>query len=109
LKNPRHPVNDGAAHPQLANWESESMSERPKQTGDLKIEQAADGFMVYAEQQNRVHYLNHTAALVLELCNGEVTVDEMIGYIQEAYELPEAPAKEVKECLATLRKEKLVT
>jgi hypothetical protein len=89
--------------------EAATMSERPRQIEDLKIEQAADGFMVYAEKQNRVHYLNHTAALVLELCNGEVTVDEMVDYIKEAYDLPDAPAKEVKECLATLRKEKLIT
>jgi hypothetical protein len=85
------------------------MSERPTHTEELKIEQAADGYMVYAEKQNRVHYLNHTAALVLELCNGEVTVEEIVAYVQEAYDLPEAPTKEVKECLATLRKEKLVT
>jgi hypothetical protein len=55
-----------------------------------------------------VHYLNHTAVLVLELCNGDVTADEIPRLLEQAYDLAEPPTAEVAECLDKLRDEGLI-
>jgi len=44
---------------------------RPHKAPDVDVHEVVDGFVVYHPSRNRVHYLNHTAAIVLELCTGE--------------------------------------
>ena len=68
----------------------------------------ADGYVVYDEQRDRVHHLNHTAALVLEFCTGENSAEQIVRMVQLAYDLPELPEAETRECLARLRAEGLV-
>lgn len=82
--------------------------DRPKQIDDLEIVEVADGFVVYQADRDRVHYFNHTAALVLTFADGSKSTDEITDLIQRCYDLPEPPAGEVGECVAQLRKEGLV-
>jgi hypothetical protein len=74
----------------------------------IEVIASADGYVVYDEERDRVHHLNHTAALVLEFCTGENDEGEIVGMLQAAYDLPEPPAAETEECLAHLRAEGLV-
>ncbi len=83
-------------------------AERPTARPDLELEEAADGYVVFDEDADRVHYLNHTAALVLELCNGSNSTDVIVGLLQRAYELPEPPERETLDCLDQLRDQGLV-
>lgn len=69
----------------------------------------ADGSVVYDPTRNRVHYLNQTAALVLEQCDGLTPEASIVQVLQDAYGLPEPPAAEVADCLTRLRSEGLVT
>jgi len=64
--------------------------------------------MVYQAGHNRVHYLNHTAVLVLELCNGRDSEEKIAGIVQEAYGLPESPEMEVRDIIAKMQTEALV-
>jgi hypothetical protein len=82
--------------------------ERPVAVEGIEVVPTADGYVVYHEQRDRVHYLNHTAVLVLELCTGENSVEEIVQALQLAYELPEPPEAETAECLTRLRAEGLV-
>jgi Coenzyme PQQ synthesis protein D (PqqD) len=82
--------------------------DHPRKAADLEINEMADGHVVYQESRDRVHYLNHTAAVVLEFCTGENEVDEIVRLLQAAYELPEPPQAEIVECLEQLRTEGLV-
>jgi hypothetical protein len=84
------------------------VSDRPARAPEIEINQVGDGYVVYHPAQERVHYLNHTAALVLELCTGENDASSIVGLVGAAYELPEPPAKEVEGCLDRLRTEGLV-
>ncbi len=70
--------------------------------------EVADGFVVYHPARDRVHFFNHTAAIVLELCDGKRSSAEISQLVQRCYELPEPPDSEVGECLAQLRDEGLV-
>jgi hypothetical protein len=84
-------------------------SERPKRVDDLKIDQVDDGFIIYQPSRDRVHYLNHTGILVLELCDGSRTVPEIAEAIQQIYELPAPPEQEVREILGRAGDEGLTT
>ena len=64
--------------------------------------------MVFDESRDRVHYLNHTAVLILELCDGELSPEDIAAYLQEAYSLSEPPTTEVEAYLARLAEEGLV-
>jgi hypothetical protein len=84
------------------------MSELPKLVSGVEINKVADGYIIYQPSRDRVHYLNHTATIVLELCNGKNSPAEIAGLLQSAYELPEPPEAEVAACLQQLTSEGLV-
>ena len=84
------------------------MSAFPKQAAGLEINDVADGYIVYQVERDRVHYLNQTGALVLELCSGKTAAEDMPKLVQDAYELSEPPVAEVQECLDKLRAEKII-
>ena len=75
----------------------------------LEINAVADGYIVYQPDRDRVHYLNQTAALVLELCNGRNAEADLPELLRLAWDLSAPPVEEVAECLEALRKEGLIT
>jgi PqqD family protein of HPr-rel-A system len=48
-----------------------------------------DETVVYDPKTGEVHYLNATAALVFELCDGSGSVAEIAGDLADAFGLPE--------------------
>ena len=81
---------------------------QPVRNPKIEINQVEDGYVVYDENRDRVHYLNHTAVLVLELCNGEHSPEDIVAILQRTYELPEPPDEEVTACLRQLRREGMI-
>jgi len=81
---------------------------RPRPVEGIETNEIADGYVVYDPKQDRVHYLNQTAAVILELCNGRVTTGELVSLIQGAYSLIEPPVEEVADCVQRLIEEGLV-
>jgi PqqD family protein of HPr-rel-A system len=52
----------------------------------------------------QIHYLNHSAALILDLCDGTATTAEMARAIADVYEQPAAEVeKQVRETVANLQ------
>jgi hypothetical protein len=84
------------------------MTEPPKLVAGIEINKVADGYIVYQPSRDRVHYMNHTATIVLELCNGKNSHAEIAGLLQTAYDLPAPPEVEVSACLQQLIAEGLV-
>lgn len=82
---------------------------RPVRTGEQEIEEAADGFIVYQPREDRIHYLNHTAALVLEMCDGGHSGEDIAVWLARAYSLSELPLADVGETLASLAREGLIS
>jgi hypothetical protein len=86
----------------------QATSDYPKQADNLEINEVADGYIVYQPERDRVHYLNHTAALVLTFCTGGNRADEIPHLLKQAFDLPKPPAAEVRDCLAKFVEEGLV-
>ena len=84
------------------------MSETPKLVSSIEINRVADGYVVYQPERDRVHYLNHTATIILELCNGRNDATTIADLLKSAYELPAVPLEEVASCLRQLSDEGLV-
>jgi len=80
----------------------------PKASEGLDIHETEDGLIVYQESTDRVHHLNPTAAVVLELCNGTRDLDRIAVEVGELFGLDDPPALEVKACIEDLLREGLV-
>ena len=81
---------------------------RPARVSDVEINEVADGYIVYHRAVDKVHYLNHTAAILLELCNGNSSLAELPELLRQAFDLSAPPAAEVRDCLDQLMKEGLI-
>jgi len=84
------------------------MMGNPKQDADIRIFEADDGCVVYHRQKDRVHFLNHTAVLLLELCNGRHSIPEMITSLAQSYGLDAPPEKEIREVIDKFAQEGLI-
>lgn len=80
----------------------------PKRVEALELSPADDGFIIHEEARDRVHYLNTTAAAVLQLCDGATSDDEIARALQQHFELPEPPAEEVAKILEQFAEEGLI-
>jgi len=82
--------------------------ERPTSVPGLDINPVADGYIVYQTDRDRIHYLNATAAIVLEMCNGRNAANELPELLRLAFDLAEPPVDAVVTCLETLANEGLI-
>ena len=82
--------------------------QNPRRVDNLDINPAEDGFIIYQPEQDRVHFLNPTAVLILELCDGARSPREIAGLVQEAYGLTEPPVQAVDEALEKMGSEGLL-
>ena len=81
---------------------------KPRKADGLEIHAVGNQVVVYEVQADRLHYLNPTAALILELCDGDHSPAEIAALVQEAYELPIPPCGEVDTCVADLKRKGIV-
>lgn len=53
------------------------------------LNEVPDGYVIYDNDNNQVHYLNTTAAIIYQLLDGNHTVDEVAELIKQAFDLDE--------------------
>jgi hypothetical protein len=80
----------------------------PLRASDLEMSAVTDGFVASRRDSSRIHYLNPTAAFILEICDGHVRAGEIPGLVAMAFDLDHPPAGDVERCLRELIKEGLV-
>ncbi len=80
----------------------------PQHVDGLDISPAEDGFIIYQPEFDRVHFMNATAVLILELCNGKNSEQEIVELIKEECAVGENPAQAVKDTLAKMKAEGLL-
>lgn len=80
----------------------------PQKKDGLEMHEVSGQFVIYETGRDAIHYLNPTAALVLEFCDGNHSSAEIAVLVQEAYNLPSAPLDEITGCLSHLQEIGLV-
>jgi hypothetical protein len=80
----------------------------PTHIDGLDISPADGGYIIYRAEQDRVHFLNPTAVLILEFCNGKNSREQIVELVRQAYGLAHAPLDEVDEALRQLNAEGLL-
>lgn len=75
----------------------------------LETTQVPDGIMIYQIARDRVHYLNPTAAIVLELCGMGKSRAEIESFLSDGFALDKSPTDDVEACLKSLIDEGLIT
>jgi hypothetical protein len=81
---------------------------RPRMVDGLDVNELDDGMIIFRESTDSVHHLNHTAAFVLQLCDGSRTATDIAALLAEAWQLPEPPLAETEECLRSLAHQELI-
>lgn len=74
---------------------------RPRRVDGLEVHEVKDGLIVFDPATERVHYLNPTASILFELCDGTRTVAELNDTLARLYHLP-AGSRDADESLAQL-------
>ncbi|MFT5112463.1 MAG: hypothetical protein ACI8P9_001787 [Parasphingorhabdus sp.] len=72
----------------------------PKPADGYRIEEMDGELLLYHPQSTSTVYMNQTAALVWQLCDGNRDVDEIISILTQSF--PEADASVNKDVITTL-------
>jgi SAM-dependent methyltransferase len=76
---------------------------RPVQAAGLEVQEVASGLIVHQVGEDGLHFLNNTAAVVFQLCDGDHTVPEISAHLALAFGLTEIPADLAEQCITELR------
>lgn len=66
---------------------------RPRGRADVVFRSLGDEWVLFDPLTGRLHVLNHTAALVWSLCDGELDADGVVGALRDLVE--DAPDEDV--------------
>ena len=80
----------------------------PRQVAGLEIHEQPDGCVVYQQAREKVHFLNHTAVVILELCNGRHSREEIRDIYSATFDQAPAPEQEVAAIIEQFLAEELV-
>jgi hypothetical protein len=81
---------------------------RAHRAPDIEIRKVSDGFVAYDPARDRLHYLNLTATMLLESCDGNIRARELPELLAAAFLLDAPPVAEIESCLARLLEEGLL-
>jgi hypothetical protein len=84
------------------------MSEVLTHARNLEVHNVPDGYIIYNPEQDRVHYLNKTAAIIFEFCDGSHAANDIVARVAMAFELAASAHDEIRDGLAVLVEEGLV-
>jgi len=84
------------------------MAEQVFQAANLEVHEVPDGYIVYQTDRDRVHYLNKTAAIILEFCDGLRDRNDIVLRVAKVFELGPSAHEEIGAGLDALVKEGLI-
>jgi Coenzyme PQQ synthesis protein D (PqqD) len=78
------------------------------QASNLEVHEVPDGYIVYQKERDRVHYLNKTAAVIFEFCDGTRQPLDIVKQVAKIYALDPTAYDEIRAALDSLVQEGLV-
>lgn len=84
------------------------MSDQLQRADGLDVNEVPDGYVIYQVSRDRVHYLNKTAAIVFEFCDGNRDADDIMLRVKQLFDLDSTADAEIKACIESLLNEGLI-
>jgi Coenzyme PQQ synthesis protein D (PqqD) len=84
------------------------MSEAMMRASGLDVHEVPDGYIVYHASRDNVCYLNKTAAIIFEFCNGKLDAHEIVARVAKLFDLGATSHAEIRSCIDLLIKEGLI-
>jgi hypothetical protein len=84
------------------------MAEILTRSAGLEVHEVPDGYIVYHGARDNVSYLNKTAAIIFELCDGKLATDDIIARVAKMFDLTSSSHDEIRTCMGSLIKEGLL-
>jgi hypothetical protein len=84
------------------------MSEVMTRAPNLDVYEVPDGYIIYHGTRDNVCYLNKTAAIVFEFCDGKRDADDIVARVEKIFDLGASTHDEIRACIDSLTKEGLV-
>jgi len=84
------------------------MAEILTRSEGLEVHEVPDGYIVYHGARDNVSYLNKTAAIIFELCDGKLATDDIVSRVATIFDLNASSHDEIKACMGSLIKEGLL-
>jgi hypothetical protein len=81
---------------------------RLERAAGIELREVPDGYVAYDAPRDRLHFLNPTAMLLLEACDGSLAARDLPPLLAEAYGLTQPPTAEVESCIGKLLAEGLL-
>jgi hypothetical protein len=79
-------------------------AQKPKVRSDLTVVELEGEAVIYDDTVRQVHYLNRTATIVFNLCDGSSTVKDLAGDIADAFSLqPREVESQVRTLIRSFR------
>lgn len=85
------------------------MSNYPKRIEGVEVNKMEDGYVIFHSSLDDLLFLNHTAAIVMELCDGETDISEIYAIVKDVFKLENAPKVEIDTCLKDFEDACLIT
>lgn len=80
----------------------------PRQVDNLEVNEADDGLVVYDANLDAVHYLNSSASMVFDLCDGSRDAQGILNVLKEIYGSSSLSIEEVRSGLSALATRALI-
>ena len=81
--------------------DSINLNDKPARNDSCRMEELDDEVLLYNPANNKTLYINKSASIIWQLCNGEQSVAEIIKMIQDAY--PGNDEELQKDIIATMK------
>lgn len=79
-----------------------------RKTPGCNVVDVDDGFVVNDAENEQVHFMNVTGALVYEMCDGQMTAQEIVAFIDQRFSLATSSRNDVLACLGALADKDLI-
>jgi len=84
------------------------MAEVMMRASGIEVHEVPDGYIVYQGARDNVCYLNKTAAIVFEFCDGKLEADDIVARVAKIFDLGGSAHAEIRACIDSLVKEGLI-
>jgi len=84
------------------------MTELLMRVDGLEVNEVPDGYVIYETARDRVHYLNKTAAIIFELCDGSRDAADIVARVKLLFDLESSADAEIRGAIDSLLSEGLV-